>query len=89
MSYFCCHAAKNAAFGLVACVAGAWGTVGLVSGLESAKADDKKAPPVVTPGPFVEAPPPEGAIVLGMTDTAGAAGRSSRRRRVGLHGRGL
>ena len=64
MSFFCCPAAKNAAFGLIAFAAGAWGTVGLVSGLENANADDKKAPPVVTPGPFIEAPPPEGAVVL-------------------------
>ena len=44
---------------------GTWGLVGIVRGLEAApNADEPKAPPVVTPGPFVEAPPPEGAIVL-------------------------
>jgi len=48
---------------IIAFVLGAWGTIGLMIGLH----DDKgpgSAPPVVTPGPFVPSPPPEGAIVL-------------------------
>jgi len=64
MSSFCCPAAKNALFGFIALVAGAFGTASLVRGLENAVPDDLKAPPVETPGPFVETPPPEGAIVL-------------------------
>jgi len=55
----CCSIAKNTFFGLIAVSVGAWGASGLV-----AKADEPKAPPVETPGPFVPAPPPEGAIVL-------------------------
>lgn len=64
MSATCCESAKNGAFGLLAAIAGALGTIAISGNLESAKADEKKAPPVVTPGPFVETPPPEGAIVL-------------------------
>jgi hypothetical protein len=64
MTSFCCLAAKNLMTTFVAFAIGAWGMVGLALNLEESRLDEPKAPPVVTPGPFVEAPPPEGAVVL-------------------------
>lgn len=64
MESTCCQAAKNTTISMLAVAAGAIGMYAVAGRLESLRADDQKAPPVVTPGPFVETPPPEGAIVL-------------------------
>jgi len=54
----------RAAFTVGIFAIGMWGLVGIVRGLEAMPAEDPKAPPVVEPGPFVESPPPEGAVIL-------------------------